>query len=288
MKTTSTFAALSLLATSLLATSCGGGAAEPPEYPVAEAVAPPPVVEEQSLPATEPAPPPPPAFTIRPAERTPIEGTAPTLSIKAPRQGQLLRAKNVKVRLSLKNWDLAPAPGKHVHVIVDNEPYIAIRDARKPLNLTELVLENLGHELAPGTHVLRLFPSRHNHESAKVGAPLASVVFHYKKKSEGWAFDTSAPLLTYSRPKGCNPSGTPVLVDFYLTNVDALSDEGYRVRYTIDGESGFLTDWVPHFVEGLADGEHTIQLQLVDAAGALVAGPFNDTTRTFTIADACS
>lgn len=218
-------------------------------------------------------------------ESEPIEGTMPALRITAPRNGQRIASGNVSLRVSLRNWQLQPDPGRHVHVIVDNEPYIAVRDVSQPINLNQLVQENLGHELAQGTHVVRVFPSRGHHESVKHAGAFATVVFHYGAPTEGFTFDPAAPLLTFSRPKGCNPAGQRVLVDFFLTNVDLSS--GMRVHYQIDRLQGDITEWLPHWVENLREGEHTIQLTLVDANGQPVPGPFNDTTRTFRVAQSC-
>jgi hypothetical protein len=267
--------------------ACSSGSEPPPEYP--------PVGEPEPVTTTTvtreplPEPPPPPPVQIVAAERTPLEGSPPSLRIRAPRANQLVRRGNVMLNVQLTGWDLAPEPGKHVHVIVDNEPYIAVRDVSEPIDLNALVQTNLGHELAAGTHVVRVFPSHNHHESVKDGTPFAMVVFHYQSRTEGFALDPRAPLLTYSRPKGCNVAGERVLLDFYLANVDALAADGTRVHYAIDGEvSGDIVQWAPHYIENLPVGEHTVELVLVGADGAAIAGPFNDTTRTITVAETCA
>ncbi|HEY8432336.1 MAG TPA: hypothetical protein VIL20_28380 [Sandaracinaceae bacterium] len=274
-----------------LAAGCGGTDQQPemPDPSVVDRSA-----DDMGLPEAEPEPETAggegaPAAPVRvvAGERTPIEGAAPTIRITAPRNGQRIARGDVMLRLTLRNWPLEPEPGRHVHVIVDNEPYIAVRDVSQPINLNQLVQQNLGHELAQGTHVVRVFPSRGHHESVKTDGAFAVVVFHYGAPTEGFSFDPSAPLLTYSRPKGCNPAGERVLLDFYLSNVE-LSRDGHRVRYEIDGEGGEITEWVPHWIENLPIGEHTIRLTLVDAQGQGVPGPFNDTTRTITIAESCN
>jgi hypothetical protein len=214
-----------------------------------------------------------------------IEGEMPTLRVTAPRAGQTIRRGPVTVRFTLTNWELASPTGPHVHVIVDNEPYIAVRST-DAFDLAALVQQNLGHELAEGTHVLRMFPSRGQHESVKSAGAFAVVVFTYGHATAGFSFDPTAPLLTFSRPKGCNPSGQHVLLDFFVANTE-LATDGHRVRYTLDGTSGLITSWTPHWLENLTDGDHTIRLELLDIAGNPVPGMFNDTTRTFTVAASC-
>lgn len=234
--------------------------------------------EEASVPAAPP--------TIVVGESAAIEGAMPTLRITAPRNGATIRTGNVSVRVNLANWELASPTGPHVHLILDNEPYIAIRDTGAPIDLNAVVAANLGHELSEGTHVLRMFPSRGHHESVKDAGAFATVTFHYRSATPNFAFDASAPLLTYSRPKGCNVAGERVLVDFFVSNA-TLAPGGTRVRWTLDGRTGEITSWAPHWIENLGAGSHELGLTLIGADGAPIAGPFNDTTRTFTVADAC-
>ena len=285
-QTVLSFAALSLLA-------CGGTDQQPemPDPSVIDRSA-----DDMGLPeaseggeetAEEDAEPPPPPVQVVAGTRTPIEGDAPSLRIVAPRDGATIRRGNVSLRLRLQGWELAADPGNHVHVIVDNEPYIAVRDVSEPLDLNALVQENLGHELSEGTHVVRVFPSRGHHESVKQDGAFAMVTFHYRSQTEGFELDADAPMLTFSRPKGCYPVGERVLLDFYLSHAE-LAEDGLRVRYDLDGAiQGDITSWVPHYLENLPALEHTLQLQLVDAEGNPVPGPFNDTTRTFRVADSC-
>lgn len=219
--------------------------------------------------------------------RSDIEGEAPTVRIVSPRANRTYRA-NGRIDLTVRvtDWELQPAPGRHIHVIVDNEPYIAVRDVSSTINLAELVEANLGQPLAGGTHVLRVFASRATHESVKTDGAFASVVFHVGQRTAGFSFDGDAPLLTYSRPKGCYTTGSSILLDFQVRGAE-LSADGMRVRYVIGGIEGSIVDWVPHTIENLPAGEHPIHLWLVDADGELVPGPFNDTTRDVTVADSC-
>ncbi len=274
---------------SLLGLGCGNEPPPPPAYPPPPApsteveVSPPPEEPAEPVAAEPPSEPPPPPVQVVAAERTPLQqGEAPSLRILAPRNGRTVRPGRLYVKLRVRGWELQPAPGRHVHLILDNEPYWAIRDASKPIDLLELLKER-GKALSEGTHVLRAFPSRHQHESVKEGKPFAMVVFHYGKKSADFAFDPKAPLLTYSRPKGEYPAGERILLDFYVTNAE-LGEGAHRVRYEIDGEvSGEITSWVPHYIEHLPEGEHTVRLVLIGPDGQPVAGPFNDTTRTIRV-----
>lgn len=232
---------------------------------------------------------PPPPVQVVAAERSPIEGDSPTLKLQRPKDGQRIGSDAVWMRTKLENWKLEEAPGKHVHVIVDNEPYIAVRDLDGRRNLAAIYEKARGEKLAKGSHTLRIFPSRDHHESVKKDTPFEVAVFHYKKKSDDFEFDEEAPLLTYSRPKGCYPAGERILLDFYLSNVDELSKDGWRVHYDVDDGKvgGDIVEWKPHYIENLPVGEHTIRLQLVDENGEVAEGAYNDTTRTIEVAESC-
>lgn len=285
------FQARATLLGSLLLLACASEPTPPAEYAPLEAPpaaipsseAPPPVAAPEPPP---PAPPVPPVQVVA-GESTPIEGPTPAVVLRAPHAGQLVKGDTVEVTFTVKGWPLAPDPGNHVHLIVDNEPYIAIRDTQKPIELRALMQKELGHDLSEGTHVLRAFPSRGHHESVKEAGAFDVVTFHFKKKSADPAFDAKAPMLTYSRPKGCVDLGQRVLLDFYVANTK-LAAAGHRVRFGIDGTlSGEITSWQPHYIENLTEGDHELRLTLVNEKGEPVPGTFNDTTRTIKIRKDC-
>jgi hypothetical protein len=144
--------------------------------------------------------------------------------------------------------------------------------------------------LAEGAHTLRVFPSRPWHESIK--APGAFKVVHFfvgkkpeKKPYPNWE-ETSKPLLTYSRPKGnyAGEDAKKIMVDFWLTNATLGKAGGPMVKLVVDDQAPqLLQAWKPTYLEGLADGEHKISLDLVDAKGKPVENAFNHTERTFTV-----
>jgi hypothetical protein len=219
------------------------------------------------------------AVTVTPATPTPLPPNAhPRVQITAPRDNATVRTDRLEVRLRVTDWP-APEDGRHVHLILDNEPYRRVDDPSRPVAL---------EHLAEGTHVLRAFPGWSTHESVKIPGAFAMAVFHVGRATTGNGFNRSAPLLTYSRPKG-DYNGTDadsILLDFYLTNIpnEQLSPTGYRVRYAIDNSAtGELTSWAPYHIDHLGDGAHTVTLELLGPDGQPVVGPFNRTERTINV-----
>ena len=149
--------------------------------------------------------------------------------------------------------------GQHIHFILNNQPYKAHYDS---------VFEE---EVPEGTNILLAFLSRSYHESIKTNS--AHELIKYGMGGQ----DLDEPLLFYSRPKGtyAGDDGNKLLLDFYLRNL-SLSESGYKVKATIDGEEFILPKWCPYFVEGLGVGEHSFQLELIDADGMPVKNLVNE------------
>lgn len=267
--------------------ACGGtepAPTTPTATPSAEAPTPAPSPAATEAPEPDepddPAPEPP---RIVAGTRAPLTGE-PVLRLAAPTDGSTLRRRPVELRAQLTGFELGAAPvGNHLHVRLDDGPEMAVYDLSAPIALDALVREATGGELAPGSHVLRLFLGRADHESVKREGARITRVIHVGQRTRDFAFDPRAPRLVYSRPQGCSSSRTRLL-DFQLENVPALAADGFRITYELDGEhTGAVTEWVPHRIENLARGTHTLVLTLVGPDGEPVPG--NRFERTF-ISDA--
>jgi hypothetical protein len=163
--------------------------------------------------------------------------------------------------------------GQHIHLIIDNQPYIAKYETK------------FTQEMAPGRHVVLSFLSRSYHESLKhLGAyDLRVVTAGTATDTAGTNFNVKAPTLFYSRPKDtyAGADAKKIMLDFYLVNT-TLSPSGNKVRATINGTEFMLDQWVPYMMEGLPAGQATIKLELVDSSG-VIPGPFNSVTRSITV-----
>ena len=159
--------------------------------------------------------------------------------------------------------------GQHIHYILDNAPYSAHYEA------------SFSKEIEEGHHVLLAFLSRSYHESVKNAFLVKPMTIG---EPEGDAPDLTSEHLFYSRPKGTysGKDTEKLLLDFFLVNTK-ISEDGNKVMANINGEDFTITEWAPYVIEGLDKGEVKIRLQLVDADGNLIPGPFNDVTRTVTL-----
>ena len=163
--------------------------------------------------------------------------------------------------------------GQHVHLIVDNEPYIAKYEP------------TFDQALRDGDHHILTFLSRSYHESIKTPAAHRAV----KTTVNGGAFSSpteiTAPMLFYSRPKGSyvgREQTENVMLDFYPINV-TIGEDDYAVRATINGKEFMINTWQPYYVKGLPMGDNEITLTLMQG-DSIVNTPLNPVTRTFTLA----
>lgn len=163
------------------------------------------------------------------------------------------------------------AKGQHIHLIVDNQPYIA-------QYISEFV-----HDLEDGDHTILAFLSRSYHESIKsAGASLVQKVT-VKDKSITASGDVDGPMLFYSRPKGTyiGDDTKKVMLDFFVK--DATLGSGYTVKADINGEEHMIDSWQPYYIEGLPMGENNITLTLLDKDGNKADVDLNPVTRKFVL-----
>ena len=217
--------------------------------------------------------------------RQTLEVYQPQVTIITPKSNEVLQDNKVTASFQVKDLPIFKDPelqlGPHLHVILDNQPYIPVYDLNQPLVLSDL---------PPGTHTLRVFASRPWHESFKNEGAYAQTTFHILTKTDDNNPDLSLPLLTYSRPQS-SYGAEPILLDFYLTNAplhlvaqentkDEFSD--WRIRCTINGESFIFDRWQAVYLKGFKPGQNWVKLEFLDNQGNPLKNAFNTTARLIT------
>lgn len=164
--------------------------------------------------------------------------------------------------------------GQHIHFIVNNGPYSAHYSPvfEKPME--------------EGNYVLLAFLSRSFHESVKNPDAFWVDAVTVGDPEETMEVDFSAPHMFYSRPKGTYSGADTkkVMLDFYLLNT-SISEDGNKVRATVNGEEFLITEWKPMYINNAPLGELKVKLELIDADGNPIPGPFNVVERTVTLAE---
>lgn len=240
---------------------------------------------------------------ILPVPKTPESNTI-ILKVAVPKQGTVEKENPVWIQFRIDGYPLGTQSqfdradevvetdlGQTVHVVIDNEPYIAVKEeAINPFNEDGYYYDTsykfkVPYRLEAGMHTIRAFPARSFGESLKGENTFFATYFYLGERKNNPAYDLKGPYLTYNEPSDQLPltENLPILLDFYISNCE-LSSDGYKVKVEIDGiRQRTLTSWQPYYIYGLKRGRHTIRLQLLDPEGKGVAGAFNDVKRSFTV-----
>ena len=164
------------------------------------------------------------------------------------------------------------AKGQHIHLIVDNEPYLAKYESE------------FAEDIADGEHHILSFLSRSYHESIKTATAHRAMKVNVSGNSFSNPEPINQPMLFYSRPKGTyvGDDTKKIMLDFYPVRAELGND--FKVKVNINGEQEEVVDkWQPYAIEGLPMGDNVIELTLVDGAGNTVDAPLNPVRRTFTL-----
>ena len=154
--------------------------------------------------------------------------------------------------------------GQHIHLIINNNPYSAH------------YTNKFKKKLDPDNGVILAFLSRSYHESVK-----NKNAYIFTQYGDLEKIDLDKQYLFYSRPKGTytGQDTKKLLLDFYLVNT-TISENGNRVRATINDEEFLIDEWSPYYIEGLPKGQVKIKLELINSSGELIDSPFNPSIRT--------
>ncbi len=237
---------------------------------------------------------------VVPVEPTP-ESDSAAIHIVFPKEGEVKTTNPVTVQLRVEGFPIGynsdfqrdkeirnDNQGQTIHLFVDDRPYFEINEPiedvtnSEEIDLDQLFITKLPFKLEDGLHILRVMPVRSFGESLKGDECFAASYFYMNKKSKA-APDLKRAYLTYNEPEGTFSIEKPILLDFYISNTQ-LSQDGYKVRLTIDGsDKRLLTNWTPYYIYGLKKGSHTIKLELLDPQGRVIPSLFEDTKRTITV-----
>ncbi len=228
------------------------------------------------------------SITLTKLTDSPAYETA-SLELTSPDTSGELPSGEIDFNFEVKNYELGAqtdspntkrlansGKGQHIHFILNNQPYSAHYESA------------FAKAIPDGTHHLVAFLSRSYHESVKNENSMVvkKITVGKDDAQDDPAFDVNKPTLIYSRPKGeyKGKDTENILLDFFVLNTE-LSEDGNKVRANINGEEFMITEWAPHVINGLEMGEVKIMLELIDANGNTIEGPFNQVTRTITLSE---
>jgi hypothetical protein len=187
-----------------------------------------------------------------------------------PLQSAQLSENTISFNYNIKNFPLATtnAQSQYIHVVLNNEMVVAKNESN-----FELPLEN-GHYTALS------YLANSNHISLKHYGAGDLRQFSVGKKKYPTA-DLTQPMLFFNLPNTeyISSNGENVLLDFYVVNAQISANE-YKIKLQIDSNKTFyITEWTPYLIKNLKQGEHQIELQLIDEKGNALKNNFSTINR---------
>ena len=203
------------------------------------------------------------------------------VEIVTPKPNTIVRSGRLRVQLRIIGLKIGAGNkgrGNYIRLLLDNE---TPRDLFKSGERTVTI-----DGLSKGLHTIRVFATTPWGESIKAPNAYAAVNFYVKtNKDQPIPVDFSKPVMSYSKPEGIykGQDAERILLDFHLAN-SLLRPGGNLVRLVLDGGPPIdLAAWSPVWLEGMAPGNHSVSLTLVDSKGKTLHGPYNQIERTFTV-----
>ncbi len=193
--------------------------------------------------------------------------------ILSPAYGQCVTGPDVRVQFEAGGVTLAPG-GYNLHIKLNDEPFHV-----KYRGNYAHVFKNV----PTGTHTVRMYLANSLHEA--VPGTLSTVTFSVAHGDHKNVIAPGQPYLTWNLPQGeyLGADATDITLDFLLTNA-SLSPGGLQVAYYVNGRRFLIQDncWRRH-ITNLEPGLHRIQIELQDANGDLIPGPFNSGERIIAV-----
>ena len=215
---------------------------------------------------------------VKPPTNTgaPVDPSLPVrIMVESPQEGEVMPWETVDVFVRAENYAIGDG-GNRLHVIVDNGSPMEHSNELKPVVL---------HGLAPGAHVLRVVAVKPDGKMLANPEAKARVNFYVRRKDFSNFQPEDHPYLTVNLPKdgmAFPDAEGKVWLDFRAHNV-ALSKEGHRVRFRLDGIETILPSGEPYAWTGLSEGRHRLVVELIDEEGDPVSEIFARVERTFEI-----
>ncbi len=209
--------------------------------------------------------------------RNRLDDFHPRISLESPLPESVLKQESWELVLNLQDWPLSEDSelgiGPHVVVQVDDLP--PARVTRQEDGKIHVPMKEIG----PGSHRVSAYVSYPWGEAVKDHGASLQFRVHVLQKVNGTQPEQDEPWLTVVSPSELN-KGEPLLIDGLIWNAPLQGlkegDARWRLRVTIDGDSFLMDRQEPIWIEGIPNGSHLVQFELLDELGEPLNPYFNN------------
>jgi hypothetical protein len=208
--------------------------------------------------------------------RQSLPNKAPQVKIVGLKPDATIEQTTASIRFDVDDFSIFKDPeldlGPHLTVVLDEQPYTEIYDAKQSITLTDL---------KPGTHKLQVFASTPWHESLKTSGALDQISFNVFAPTQANRVAASQPLLIYGQPEG-EYGAEPILLDYILTSATGQMKPNAKVRVTINGNSFVTEEQPPLYLKGFKPGTNWVKVEVLGRDGKAIA-PLSETIQLVTL-----
>ncbi len=212
----------------------------------------------------------------------------PQVKIVGIKPDATIEQQTANIRFEIEDFPIFKDPdlglGPHLQVLLDDQPYIEVYDAKQSITFTDLT---------PGTHTIRAFASYPWHESFKAPSAFDQITFDVFAPTQTNRPDSDQPLLTYSQPQGVY-GAEPIMVDYLITPSLSSSKTKVstpqsaavpkpKVQITVNGQSFITEESPPIYLKGFKSGINWVKVALLSSSGKAVPNALSETVQLVTL-----
>jgi hypothetical protein len=208
----------------------------------------------------------------------------PQVKIVGLKPGETIDQTTATVRFEVEDFpifkDAELSMGPHLQVLLDDQPYATVYDANQPITFSDL---------APGSHIVRVFASSPWNESVKASSAFDQLRFNVFAPTQANLPKPNLPFLTYVQPQG-EYGAEPILLDYILSlpdskgkGTESAAGSKTKVRITVNGASFTTEENPPFYLKGFKPGANWVKVELLSPNGMPMLNPLSESLQLVTL-----
>jgi hypothetical protein len=209
-------------------------------------------------------------------EASPIDpARPPKVSLQGWEEGQVLPTPELALSVTIENYPVGEA-WQHAVIWINDSVSFKIYKPNESLVIRE--------GLVPGFNLIRAYLVRSWGESLKFPDAFASRGVYLQRQNPGDSRWLRQPILTLVSPRGVysGPDAKSLSFDFLVAGA-ALSPNGSKVVYSLNGEQRVLSAVDSYRFQNLKPGKYDLKLEVIDSRGKPYSSPFSKAFSSFIV-----
>jgi hypothetical protein len=199
--------------------------------------------------------------------RRSLSSQAPQVKIVGLKPDATIEQTTASIRFEVDDFPIFQDPelalGPHLTVLLDDQPYADVYDAKQSITFTDL---------KAGTHRVQVFASTPWNESLKTPGAFDQLSFNVFAPTQANRGAADQPRLIYSQPQG-EYGAEPILLDYILTPTLAQTQPNMKVQVTVNGNSFVTEEQPPIYLTGFKSGTNWVKVEVLGSNGRAIAPP---------------